>query len=110
MSSIDEFVNRDHGRRSILVPGGLALAMENPYNTPLIALVATDTGWDGNPNSDDRWEFWVYGEPTTWADLTDEQRMVVRLAGAWDGQVRDYWVELEYEDEGWYGLEALDQL
>lgn len=108
MSSIRDLDTHRYG--AVLVPEDDNVSTD-VLDIPLVAIVIADGGWGFVGNvSNNHWNFWVYGQPTTWANLTDEQRMVVRLAGAWDGQVRDYWVELEYEDEGWYGLEALDQL
>jgi len=107
MSSAQDLVI-DWEHKVVLVSGDIDVDV---LDTPLVAIVTSDSGWSYVGDvSDSHWEFLVYGQPTTWADLTDEQRMVVRTASAWSGQVRDYWVELEYEDEGWYGIEALEQL
>jgi len=107
MSSVERLA--DFGNRSVLVPE--YGRDDDVHNVPLIAIVISYNGWSYvGEVENNHWEFLVYGQPTTWADLTDEQRMVVRMAGAWEGQVRDYWVDLRYKDEGWYALEALDQL
>ena len=56
------------------------------------------------------WEFYLGGSKVSWDDLPDKLRMDVRLVPCWTGVVKDYWMDLGYRDETYYGLEALEQL
>jgi hypothetical protein len=98
---------REDARLCIVVPQ--EGYMDTPsHKVPLIAVVTTNGDWWlSGEVSGTHWRFFKYGVECTWADLTDEQRYAVRSKTAWDGQVKDYWVELGYEDERWYTLEAL---
>jgi len=92
--------------RAMLVPD-----YEDIPDYSFTATVTPDRNWgDVGDVEGSRWEFLVDGQPVTWEELTDDQRMTVRMARAWSGRVRDYWTDLEYEDEQWYVLEALELL
>ena len=74
---------------------------------PLIAVVLSYGMWTREKIHNTHWRFFKYGIECKWDELDDEQRMEVRTRVAWDGQVRDYWTELEYRDERYCILEAL---
>ena len=77
------------------------------HEVPLIAVALAENRWMWGEVFNTHWRFFKYGVECTWDDLTDEQRYEVRTRVAWDGQVRDYWTELEYRDERYCILEAL---
>ena len=108
-TTLETLVGSEWFRRAIMVPRDYP--EQELTDVPLIAVVYTDKGWSwaGDPNGT-HWEFWVLGKKVTWDDLTDNQRLQVRTAPAWEGRVRDYWVDLGYEDELYYTLEALECL
>ncbi len=94
-------------RFCLVVPHKVHMDTPN-HKVPLVAIVSTsDSWWTQWKVSNTHWRFFKYGIECKWDDLTDDQRWEVRARVAWDGQVRDYWVELGYEDSRYYTLEAL---
>lgn len=77
------------------------------HQVPLIAAALAEDRWFWGKIHNTHWRFFKYGVECEWDDLTNEQRWEVRTKTAWDGQVRDYWVELGYKDSRYYILEAL---
>lgn len=102
-------MSNEDAQSCLVVPQGGY--MDTPsHKVPLVAIVSTNDKWwtqtQGRVHNT-HWRFFKYGVECKWDDLSDEQRWEVRARTAWDGQVKDYWVELGYEDSRYYILEVL---